>query len=186
MAKNSDIREWQGAMVADRDKKNLKKPSDKTILENARIVYQFYCWADRNGFPVAVNNTNKEWKYNYRNDSKLINVKSMVSGTSPDTANIDLGGKKKQVMQSSGNTLLTMSPRDISKLMKAYKDPVYPAILMLALGTGMREQGCVRMPYIGFGENGHIRPFPDIKNELTNSESKTYSFTVTEKGNNIV
>lgn len=110
----------------------------------------------------------------------------MVSGTSLDTANIDLGGKKKQVMQSSGNTLLIMSPRDISKLMKAYKDPVYPAILMLALGTGMREQRCVRMPYIGFGENGHIRPFPDIKNELTNSESKTFCFTVTEKGNNIV
>jgi len=184
-AKIDDIRKWQGSLVTLRDAENLKKPSDKTILDTAKIVYHFYCWASQSGFPVIINSTSKDWKYNFRDESKLVKVNSMISGTSPDHANIDLGGKTIKHAPTSKKTLI-MSDDNIGSLMKAYKDPVYPALLMLALATGMREQGCVSMPYIGVGVNGHIRPYPDIKNELKNGNTaKTFSFTVKEKGSKV-
>lgn len=181
-AKVDNIREWQGSLVSERDTKKLKKPSDATIHGNAKIVYQFYCWASENGFPVIINSTSKNWHYNFRDESKLVQVKSMISGSVPDHANIDLGGKSTK-RESSSKKILMMSDEDVARLMKAYKDPVYPALLMLAMGTGMREQGCISMPYIGVGVNGHIRSYPEIKNEIKNGDdAKTFSFTVTEKG----
>ncbi|ABG40538.1 conserved hypothetical protein [Paraglaciecola sp. T6c] len=184
-AKMEDIRKWQGRLVSQRDLEGLKKPSDKTILESAKIVYHFYCWASDSDFPVIINNTSKEWKYNFKHESKIVQIKSMISGTSPDHANIDLGGKTTRNAPSSKKTLI-MSDDDISALMTEYKDPVYSALLMLALATGLREQGCVSMPFIGVGVNSHIRPYPEIKNELKNGETaKTFNFTVKEKGNKV-
>lgn len=181
-AKVEDIRKWQGNIVTERDTKELKKPSDKTIQGNAKIVYQFYCWASKNGFPVLINSTSKAWNYNFKDESNLVQTKSMISGTVPDYANIDLGGTSTK-RESTSKKLHMMSDEDIASLMKAYKDPVYPALLMLAMATGMRAQGCVSMPYIGVGFNGHIRTYPDIKNEIKDGDkAKMFSFTVTEKG----
>ncbi|MEH6710569.1 MAG: site-specific integrase [Paraglaciecola polaris] len=176
----ADIRKWQGAQVSQRDEQNLIKPNDNTIRSNAKIVHQFYCWASEAGFPVAFNTKTKDWKFKYKDESKLINIISMISGSHADHANIDLGGKNTR--KQSKSEMLSMSDEDIGRLMNAYKDAVYPAILMLSLATGMREGGCVTFPYIGSGVNGHIRTFPDIKNELKNGDTaKTFSFTVTEK-----
>lgn len=181
-AEIQDIRKWQGELVSARDAKHLKKPSDKTIFDLAKIVHQFYCWASKSGFPVIINHSSKEWIFSYKNESKLIQSKSMISGSAPDHANIDLGGKTTK-QQATNKKMIIMSDEDIGALINKYKDPVYPLLLLLALSTGMREQGCISIPYIGVGVNGHIRPYPDIKNELKNPDVvKTFSYTVMEKG----
>lgn len=180
----ADLRNWQGKLVSVRDDVGLSKPSDKTIRHNAHIVHQFYTWASDNGFPVIFNGKTKEWTFNFKNESKLINKKSMISGLLADHANIDLKGASTH--RSEKKHIHIMGNEDISLLMNSYKDPVYPAILMMALATGMREEGCSQFPYIGTGENSHIRPYPDILNEIKNGhEAKTFSFTVIEKGNKI-
>jgi len=177
----SDIKEWQSFQVYQRDAENLEKPSDKTIFDNASIIYQFYVWARKNGFPVAINAVLKDWKFNYRDESKLLTAISMLSGSNPDHANIDIGNSNTR--RHVNKEIIIMNNDNIKRLMNSYVDPVYPALLMLALGTGMREQGCVSMPYIGSGVNNHIRAYPEIKNTIKSGESaKTFSFTVTEKG----
>lgn len=181
-AKLEHIRTWQRSQVIERDEEQLKKPSDKTIRNSAQVVYQFYCWASDMGFPTIINSSKKNWTFNYRDESKLMQVSSMISGSSPDTANIDINGKKNTNNPKSKKVII-MPNESIKSLMAAYVDPVYPVILKLALATGMRECGCTQIPFLGIGENAHIRPYPDICNEIDNGKkAKTFSFTVTEKG----
>jgi len=179
----SQIKEWQAFQVYQRDKANNKKPSDKTIFENASIIHQFYVWARKKEFPVAIDAVLKDWKFNYRDESKLLTIHSMLSGSNPDHANIDIGSSNARARARVDNSIVIMDNDDIKALMNSYVDPVYPALLMLALGTGMREEGCVSMPYIGTGVNAHIRPYPEIMNTIkSGGNAKTFGFTVTEKG----
>lgn len=187
--RNSDIREWQGSIVKKRDSEGRQKPNDDTIFQEACIVCDFYSWAQKNNFPTLTSITSLSWKYNYRDESKLLRNINVFSGNSPDYSNIDIGIKRgsKSRCSRKRKQVTIMSTEDIRRLMKAYSDPVYPAMFILALATGMREQGVCSFPYIGIGINDHIRNYPEILNKVSqtsrNQEApKTFPFTVMEKG----
>ncbi|KLN66350.1 tyrosine-type recombinase/integrase [Vibrio sp. VPAP30] len=190
--RNSDIREWQGSIVNTRDSEMKQRPNDETIFQDASIVFDFYSWAQKKNFPTLTSITSSSWKYNYRDESKLLSNISVFSGECPDYSNIDIGIKRGHMSRCSRKhkQVTIMSTEDIQSLMKAYNDPVYPAMLMLALATGMREQGVCSFPYIGIGINDHIRSYPEILSNLTQGrksrgEPNTFPFTVMEKGSKI-
>ncbi|MEZ9048092.1 tyrosine-type recombinase/integrase [Vibrio sp. 10N.247.311.64] len=188
--RNRDIREWQNSIVKKRDSEMKKRPNDETIFQDASIVFDFYSWAQKNNFPTLTNITSSSWKYIYRDESKLLSTINVFAGERPDYSNIDIGIKRGHMSRCSrkNQQVTIMSTQDIQRLIKAYNDPVYPAMLMLALATGMREQGVCSFPYIGIGNNDHIRSYPEILNNLpqgkqNGGEPKTFPFTVLEKGN---
>lgn len=184
-----DIREWQGYRVQNRDKKRKERPSDDTVFKDACIVLDFYSWADKNHFPVIINPSSRDWKFNFRDESRLLSSKNILSGSSPDNSNIDIGNTRRRNTRSTETKkhVTIMDLEDIKLLVTSYVDPVYAAMFLLALATGMREQGVCSFPYIGYGENDHIRPYPEIKSTIAkdpkNNIPKTFSFTVVEKGN---
>ncbi|CAK1757328.1 Tyr recombinase domain-containing protein [Vibrio crassostreae] len=185
--KDSDLREWQGYIVQNRDRKRKQKPSDDTVFKEACIVFDFYSWARENKFPTLINTRSIDWKYSYRDESRLLSSKSILSGSNPDYSNIDTGNKRSQHSKSSKSKQVTiMNLEDIKALVCSYNDAVYPAIFLLALATGMREQGVCSVPYIGLGRNDHIRPYPDIQNTIPKDSEgntpKTFDFTIVEKG----
>ncbi|MEZ9744146.1 site-specific integrase [Vibrio splendidus] len=186
--RDSDIREWQGYRVQNRDKVKRLKPSDDTVFKDACIVFDFYSWAEKNHFPILITRSSIDWKYNYRDESRLLSSKSILSGNSPDYSNIDIGDKRKRNTRSSETKkqVTIMGLEELKSLINAYVDPVYCVMFLLALATGMREQGVCSFPYIGYGENDHIRPYPEIKNTIPKDSNgkvpKTFSFNVIEKG----
>lgn len=178
----SDLRYWQRKLVKERDTSQRRSPSDHTIFANAGLVHEFFAWAARNKMPVAVQPESREWKFNFKDESILTYLKGPLSGSTTDHHAINVS-TRRSVREFNKKSLTIMSNSNIVDLIKAYNDPVYPAIFMLALATGMREEGLCQMPYIGHGENQHIRPFPDIKREIGNgSQAKIFQFTVREKG----
>ncbi|MGF1758957.1 tyrosine-type recombinase/integrase [Photobacterium sagamiensis] len=184
---DDNIREWQGYQVKIRDDKNKTKPNDDTIFDNASIIFSFYVWARKKSFPTLINATSTNWKFNYIDESKLLSNKNMLSGSSPDTANIDVGNKRSRNWNKRKKSLITiMSNSDIKALMNSYNDKVYPAMLMYALATGLRSEGVCDVPYIGYGVNNHLRVYPEITNTAPKNGKgetpDTFEFTVTEKG----
>lgn len=183
-----DIREWQGSIVQKRDQSHKQKPSDKTIYTEACIVFDFYCWARKCGFPTLINESATEWKFNYRDESRLLTSKNILSGSNPGYANIDTGNKRSRNADSNKKVTI-MSTENIKQLSCSYSDPVYSVMFLLALATGMREQGVCSVPYIGYGANDHIRPYPEIKKTIPKDSKgeipKTFDFTVVEKGSKI-
>ncbi|WP_239928707.1 site-specific integrase [Photobacterium sanguinicancri] len=177
---------WQGFLVSQRDSSKNVKPSDDTIFNDASLVFSFYSWAKRKEFPVLINTTSVSWKYNYRENSKLRSNKNMLSGSYPETGNIDIGKKSnRNWTKFKRSQIIIMSNDNISSLMSSYSDIVYPAMFMHALSTGLRAVGVCQTPYIGYGENNHIRTYPEILNTLKpvgSNEIKTFDFRVVEKG----
>ncbi|MCB5460140.1 site-specific integrase [Vibrio lentus] len=185
--KDSDIREWQGLIVKNRDLNKKQKPSDDTVFKDACIVFDFYSWARTNKFPTLINVASIDWKYNYRDESKLLSSIGILSGSNPDYSNIDTGRRRSWQHKSSQNKQVTiMSLEDLKSLVCSYNDVVYSSMFLLALATGMREQGVCSTPYIGLGINGHIRPYPDIKNTVPKDPKgnipQIFDFTIVEKG----
>ncbi|WP_394166278.1 tyrosine-type recombinase/integrase [Photobacterium piscicola] len=183
-----DIREWQGYIIQRRDKAKIIRPKDETIFSEACIVFDFYVWANTNNFPVFITQSSTKWKFNFRDESRLLKSVSMLSGSGVDYANIDIG--KERVRQSRSyncnKEVTIMTTENINNLLQKYDDVVYPVMFLLALATGMRAQGICSVPYIGYGVNDHIRTYPEILNtisELSDQKTpKTFSYTVTEKG----
>ncbi|WP_152205927.1 site-specific integrase [Marinobacter changyiensis] len=172
-----DLREWQQQQVRDRQRAGKTKPSDKTISINAFLIHDVYNWLKLNGFPISMHLATKEWVFNFKSESMLAHVRSQISGTTADHSSISAGLPRQQDVNKNDMTI--MSNWDIERLMAAYKDPVYSVCFLLALATGMREEGICKIPFIGTGENIHIRPYPEILNEI--GDAKTFNFTVTEK-----
>ncbi|HAS6902114.1 TPA: site-specific integrase [Vibrio parahaemolyticus] len=189
LATTADIKAWQGFQVKNRDSNNKSKPQDDTIYYNALIIFDFYVWAKNKGFPTLIRATSKDWIFNYRDESRLLKSKNMLSGSSPDTGNIDIGKRSSRSSNRNKRSRITiMKNEDIRLLMSSFDDKVYPSILMLALSTGLRSSGCCDFPYIGYGENHHIRVYPDIENTIRNTDGtipKTFSYTVEEKGSKV-
>jgi len=181
-ARESDIRQWQNRRVHERDQKRLTKPGDKTIHQNAELVHDFYTWAKKHGFPVLTLASSKDWHFNFKDESLLAHVKGPLAGQSTDHSIIDTK-KRRSDAGFNKKEITIMSDSDIKNLMHGYSDPVYPSVLIMALATGMREEGLCQMPYIGQGDNHHIRSYPEIKNTIRKGmTAKTFSLTVIEKG----
>jgi len=177
-ASENDLLEWQQVQVKERDKSKKTKPSDKTIFENASLVHNVYRWLRMQNFPVSMNPETKDWHFNYHSESMLTHIRGQISGTSANRKGISAG--LPRTGDSSKNSMMIMSKADREALINAYTDPVFSACFMLALATGMREEGVCQMPYLGTGENIHIRPYPEILAEF--GSAKTFPFTVVEKG----
>lgn len=176
-ASDDDLREWQQDQVKTRDQGKRKKPSDKTIYDNASLIHDLYGWLNKNQFPISMHLHTKDWKYNFKSESLLKHVRSQLSGNSVDHADISIGLTRKQ--DRGKNDFTIMSKEDCKRLLAAYKDPVYAACFLLALSTGMREEGICKMPYVGTGRNIHVRPYPEIIAEI--GDRKTFEYTVVEK-----
>lgn len=177
-ASEEDLREWQHSQVKAREKNRKTKPSDKTIHENASLIHDLYLWLRKNKFPVSIHLETKDWKFNFKEESLLKHVRSQLTRSGADHKGISAGLARTQ--DPNKNDFTIMSLNDRVRLMEAYYDPVYAACFMLALATGMREEGICRVPYLGTGENIHIRPYPEILSEI--GDKKTFPFKVVEKG----
>ncbi|MEZ8985685.1 hypothetical protein OAI_21455 [Vibrio cyclitrophicus FF160] len=181
-----DIRMWQGSRVTQRDNSKKFKPSDDTIFNDASLIFSFYSWAKIKKFPVLINTTSINWKYNYSDNSKLRSSKNMLCGCSPETGNIDIGKRINRNWTKFKRSQVTiMRNEDIKSLMSSYNDIVYPAMFMHALSTGLRADGVCQTPYIGYGENNHIRTYPEILNtikSIDNNRVNIFNFRVIEKG----
>lgn len=177
-ASNEDLHDWQREQVFNRDKNKKMKPSDKTISQNAALIHDAYSWLKVNNFPISMQIHNREWKFNYKGESMLRHVRGQLSRTIGDRRQISKGFARFDDRNKNDFTIMSLHDRE--RLMAAYKDPVYSACFLLALATGMREEGICKMPYLGTGENFHIRPYPEILAEIGNS--KTFRYTVVEKG----
>lgn len=179
-ATESHLREWQGSLVEKRDSKRLLKPSDKTIKDNASLVKEFYVWAKDNDLPTLIKKHSVQWKFDYKKYSKnKLQVGQVVSGSD---SIIDIG-KKRNNKTTTNLDLTIMSNSEIKALQSSYDDPVFSVIHMLALATGLREEGLCQFPYIGVGLNAHIAPYSEM--ELSSNDStKTFDYNVTEKGSN--
>lgn len=177
-ASEEDLKEWQQVQVKERDKNKETKPSDKTVFDNASLVHSVYNWLRNQSFPVSMNPETKDWHFDYRSESMLTQIRGQISGTSADRKSISTG--LPSMGDSRKNSMMIMSKADRKALINAYNDPVFSACFMLALATGMREEGVCQMPYLGTGDNIHIRPYPEILAEF--GSAKTFPFTVVEKG----
>jgi integrase len=176
-ASNEDLREWQQTQVRERDLIKNTKPSDKTISDNAALIHDVYDWLKLNNFPISMYLTTKDWRFNFKSESLLKHVRSQLSGKSVDHSSISVGFSRTGDRNKRDFTIMSLTDREM--LLGAYKDPVYSACFMLALGTGMREEGICKMPYLGNGENFHIRPYPEILAEI--GDKKTFEYSVVEK-----
>jgi hypothetical protein len=177
-ATDSHLREWQGSIVEKRDSNKLLKPSDKTIKDNASLVKEFYVWAKAEDLPTLIKKHSKQWKFEFKKYSKQkLQVGQVVSGSD---STIDIGKKRNNKITKNSN-LTIMSDFEIKELQSSYSDPVFAVMHMLALATGLREEGLCQFPYIGVGLNEHIRPYSEM--DLSSNKSiKTFNYDVTEKG----
>lgn len=173
-----DLREWQQEQVRERDKAKMKRPGDKTISDNANFIHLVYAWLKRKNFPIGMKFDTKDWKFSFKDESLLRHLRSQVSGESTDHTSISVRNHRTQ--DSNKNDFVIMSKNDQLRLMSAYTDPVYAVCFLLALGTGLREEGVSKMPYVGIGDNIHIRPYPELISEM--GGNKTFKYTVVEKG----
>jgi integrase len=177
-ATDSHLREWQGTLVEKRDSKKLLKPSDKTIKDNASLIKDFYVWAKLSDLPTLIKKHSDEWKFDYKKNSKnKLQVGQVVSGSD---SNIDIG-KKRNNKITKNSDITIMSDFEIKELHSSYSDPVFAVMHMLALATGLREEGLCQFPYIGVLLNEHIRPYSEMDLSSDNS-IKTFDYDVTEKG----
>jgi hypothetical protein len=172
-----DLREWQHEQVKVRDEAKKKSPNDKTISQNANFIHDVYAWLKIENFPIAMHFNTKDWKFNFKDESLLRHIRSQISGASTDHTSIST--RKHRTQDTNKNDFVVMSQHDQLQLMSAYSDPVYAVCFLLALGTGLREEGVCRMPYVGVGDNIHIRPYQEIISDIGNK--KTFKYTVVEK-----
>ena len=177
-ATDSHLRQWQGTLVEKRDSKKSLKPSDKTIKDNASLVKDFYVWTKLSDLPTLIKKNSGDWKFDYKKNSKnKFQVGQVVNGPG---STIDIG-KKRNNKITTNSDLTIMSDFEIKALHSSYSDPVFAVMHMLALATGLREEGLCQFPYIGILFNEHIRPYSEM--ELSSDDNiKTFDYNVTEKG----
>jgi hypothetical protein len=166
-ATETHIHDWQGSIVKKRDDNKSRKPSDKTIRNNASLIKEFFNWSKLNNLPTLIRKNSDIWKFNFKKHS----TNKTERGQIVDSTKRLVTNKK----------LLVMSKHDITNLQSNYSDPVFAFMHTLALATGLREEGLCQFPYIGVAENNHIRPYSEM--ELSSDEKiKVFDYTVTEKG----
>lgn len=172
IADNRDIRRWQIDRQIIRIKKQSTKPSSETIFEEARVLLIFFKWLHEAGYVTNVDVQYKDWTANFKS-KRMLNYIQTKARVSLDAKNIKALDKQRR--QQSSKSLITN--QEIKALLKAYSDPVYPALLKLSLGTGMRPMELVEFPYIGSGGNKHIMPYSEM-----DKDSNTVDYKIIGKG----
>ncbi|EXF56978.1 phage integrase family protein [Acinetobacter sp. 1294596] len=169
---NRDIRKWQIYRQIKRVQKQSNKPTSKTILEDAKIILNYFKWLHNSGYITNVSIEHKNWIANFKNQ-RMLNYIQQTAKQVIDAKNIKVLDKERR--QSSSKSLITN--QEIKALINAYTDPAYSALFKLSLGTGMRPIELVQFPYLGNGENKHIMPYSEM-----DKDNPTIGFEVIGKG----
>lgn len=175
IADNRDIRRWQVSRQIKRVARQSERPTSKTIFEEARIILSFFTWIAKFGQITNINVQTKTWIAHFKT-KKMLSYIQQEAKVSVDSNNIKVLDKASR--QKKNKSLIT--DKEIEALLKSYVDPVYSALFLLSLGTGMRPAELVKFPYIGTGNNKDILPYSEI-----NKDKGTVVFQVTGKGNKI-
>lgn len=172
IADNRDIRRWQIYRQIKRINKQSTKPSSETIFEEARVLLIFFKWLNNTGYVTNVDMQFKDWTANFKS-KRMLNYIQKKARVAINAKNIKVLDKERR--QQSSKSLITN--QEIKALLKAYSDPVYPALLKLSLATGMRPMELVKFPYIGTGGNKHIMPYSEM-----DKDSITVDYKIIGKG----
>lgn len=174
IADNRDIRRWKVQRQIDRVALGSLRPTTETTSLDATVLLFYFRWLKDNGFVTNVDVGLRTWQAKFKHPS-MLNYIQRRARVSIDSRNIDTLDRASR--QKVSRDLITN--REIETLLKSYKDPVYAAMFLLAMGTAMRPMDLCSFPYIGNGKNKHIMPFSDM-----NISSKTVSYRVeASKGN---
>jgi len=172
-----DIKTWQSQVATERMEKSKLKPSDKTIYEDARIVHEFYAWANKKEYPVRIKPESKEFIYDFKNrESELLAHLPRKKEKNTDRSNI----KNQTYPYVQKGQIRILSNAQINILLSSYADPVYSMMYLFSLCTGLRPEGVIQLPYIGVQKNAHIIPWNQMKKNIKGE--RDFEFTVTEKG----
>lgn len=174
LADNKDIMRWQVDRQTRRVEKQSLRPTSETIYEDAKILLVYFRWLNLNGHQTNVDVTVKTWRANFKR-TRMLSYIQQQSKVKIDADNIRVLDKKSR--QKKSNFLIT--DQEISMLLEAYSDPVYPCLFNFALGTAMRPMDLVKFPFIGNRENKHILSYSEM-----DKKSPTTNYTVYKsKGN---
>lgn len=167
---NQDIKSWQVQREIDRVAAQSSRPSTETIVDDGKIIYKFFEWLGKKGYPSCVNFEYTTWQPNFKDEQLLAHIKKKA------LSSLDGRGVRaldKEVSQNRSYSLPTN--HEIKSLILGYEDPVYAAMFKFSLGTAMRPMDLCKFPYIGNGENSHILPFENMR-----CEGATVNYQVTK------
>lgn len=172
LANNELLKKWQVHRSSERLREQSLKPTSETIFNEAMLVTQCYQWLNSAGYQTSVRPALKSWKPS-KKDMLLPYVdggeKHIIDGRS--IAVLD-----KESRQNRNKCLI--SDEQIKLLLSSYTDPVYSCLFNLSLATALRPHECVTWPYIGVGQNNHIRPWKDMEGKV----GEKFTFTLLGKG----
>jgi integrase len=154
---NQDIKGWQIQREIDRVAAQSPRPSTQTIIDDGKIIYKFFEWLEKKGYPGCVDFEYTTWQPNFKDDQLLAHIKKQALTT------LDGRGVRaldKEVSQNKSYSL--PANYEMKGLILGYSDPVYAAMFKLSLGTAMRPMDLCKFPYIGNGDNSHILPFESM------------------------
>jgi len=161
IADNVDVKSWQVQRQVDRVKNRKEHPTSATIFDDAKLVLQYFSWLINNDFVTCVKVETKTWIANFKSADMLSHVQKRAK-TSINAANVTILDKQRR--QRKTQELIT--DEEIEWLLNSYTDPVYASLFKLALATAMRPMDLCNYPYLGFGENRHIKPYSNLEKKL--------------------
>lgn len=169
LATNNHLKRWQVQRQVERKENDSLSPSCETTIEDAKIVLGYFRWIIDSGYVTAVQIQLKTAFANFKK-KKMLSYIDAKARTVIDGRSIMVLEKESRQRRK----LSLISNEEIKLLADSYTDPVYPAMLKLALGTGMRPSELCNFPFYGNGPNQHIAP----ESEMRESEAATVSYTV--------
>jgi integrase len=167
---NRDVRRWQIFRQIERVSTQSKSPTTETVYKDAKNILLYFQWLNEKGYATGVIVELKTWRANFKKTSLLSYIKQK-SKTVIDSSNVDILDKERR--QKKLKTLITND--EIIQLMESWSDPVYPVMFALGLGTAMRPMDLIKFPYLGVGDNTHIKPFSDMTKEDRKAGSVAYN-----------
>lgn len=157
VADNNDIKSWQVQRQIKRVNKGKTYPTSATIYDDAKLILVYFSWIKDNDFVTCVKVNTKTWIANFKSADMLNHVQKRAK-KKVDSANITVLDKERR--QRKIQNLITND--EIEGLLASYSDPAYSSLFKLSLATAMRPMDLCKFPYLGFGENRHIKPYSNL------------------------
>ncbi|RLV60172.1 site-specific integrase [Parashewanella curva] len=176
----SKLKEWQIKRIYNRNLNDLKRPSEKTIYNDACLVHDFYYWLKNNGYHSPINVTSKKWIANFKSENDLLSYTHKHQKNIKENKTIKALSRRVQTNTSEKNIL---SIEEIKKALSLYNDHVYPLLFKFCSFTGLRPSEVVQFPYHGTGLNSHISSWQNMEKIYHNETN--FIFNVEGKGNKL-
>ncbi|MBD8755657.1 site-specific integrase [Pseudomonas coleopterorum] len=173
-AKNKNVMRWQSYREISRAKEEDASPTSETIFEDAKMLMNCFRWLGDAQIPTGVKVQLRSWIPPFKS-ARYQEYVSLKARNVIDSSAISVLDKVSRQSQIRG----LITPKEIEQLAESYVDPVYPALLIFAIGTAMRPMDLCKFPYFGNGENKHIMPYSSmqfkeetVKYSITNSKGR--------------